>query len=98
MEVYADEGISGTHAKNRPGVQRMIDDAVFNKKIDPILTISLDRLSQRQNARIGRAQLICKVPPDVSPEAVGMIFEVSIKVLNFCFTSGLIINGNYVSP
>ena len=46
VEVYADEGISGTHAKNRPGFQHMIDDAVTNRKIDLILTKSLSRFAR----------------------------------------------------
>ena len=45
VEVYAVEGISGTHAKNRPGFQHMIDDAVTNRKIDLILTKSLSRFA-----------------------------------------------------
>ena len=46
VEVYAVEGISGTHAKNRPGFQHMIDDAVTNRKIDLILTKSLSRFAR----------------------------------------------------
>lgn len=46
VEVYADEGISGTHAKNRPGFQRMIDDAIKQGKIDLILTKSISRFAR----------------------------------------------------
>lgn len=46
VEVYADEGISGTHAKNRPGFLRMVDDAIKHKKIDLILTKSISRFAR----------------------------------------------------
>lgn len=46
VEVYADEGISGTHAKNRPEFQRMVDDAIKHGKIDLILTKSISRFAR----------------------------------------------------
>ena len=46
VEVYADEGISGTHTKQREGFLRMIDDAVKKKKIDLILTKSVSRFAR----------------------------------------------------
>ncbi len=45
VEVYADEGISGTSYKNRAGFNRMIDDAKAGK-IDLILTKSISRFSR----------------------------------------------------
>lgn len=46
VEVYADEGISGTHTKKREGFLRMVDDAVKHKKIDLILTKSVSRFAR----------------------------------------------------
>ncbi|MSU05919.1 recombinase family protein [Spirochaetales bacterium NM-380-WT-3C1] len=46
VEVYSDEGISGTHTKKREGFLRMIDDAVNHKKIDLILTKSVSRFAR----------------------------------------------------
>lgn len=45
VKIYADQGISGTQAKNRPEFQQMIDDAV-DGKIDLILTKSLSRFAR----------------------------------------------------
>ncbi len=45
VEIYADEGISGTSYKNRKGFNRMIKDAE-NGKIDLILTKSISRFSR----------------------------------------------------
>ena len=45
VEVYSDEGISGTSYKNRTGFNRMIEDAE-NGKIDLILTKSISRFSR----------------------------------------------------
>ena len=43
--VYVDEGLSGTNATNRPGFQRMIQDAKAGK-IDRIITKSLSRFAR----------------------------------------------------
>jgi DNA invertase Pin-like site-specific DNA recombinase len=45
VEIYADEGISGTSYKNRTGFNRMIEDAKAGK-IDLILTKSISRFSR----------------------------------------------------
>jgi len=45
VEMYADEGISGTSIKKRPGFLKMIDDARTGK-IDLILTKSLSRFAR----------------------------------------------------
>lgn len=45
VEVYADEGISGTSMKRRDGFNRMIDDALAGK-IDLILTKSVSRFAR----------------------------------------------------
>ena len=45
VEVYADEGISGTNTKNRDGFNRMIEDAL-NGKIDMIITKSISRFAR----------------------------------------------------
>lgn len=45
VKVYADQGISGTQAKNRPEFQQMIADAV-DDKIDLIVTKSLSRFAR----------------------------------------------------
>ncbi len=45
VEVYADEGITGTSMKKRDGFNRMIDDALAGK-IDLILTKSVSRFAR----------------------------------------------------
>ena len=45
VEVYADEGITGTNTKKRVGFKRMIEDA-RNGKIDLILTKSISRFAR----------------------------------------------------
>lgn len=45
VEVYTDEGISGTNAKKRDGFQRMIADAL-DGKIDHIVTKSVSRFAR----------------------------------------------------
>lgn len=43
--IYADQGISGTDAKKRPGFQQMVEDAI-DGKIDLILVKSISRFSR----------------------------------------------------
>lgn len=45
VDIYADEGISGTQVKNRIEFQRMIEDA-RNKKLDLILTKEISRFAR----------------------------------------------------
>ena len=45
VEVYTDEGISGTNTKKRDGFNRMIDDALMGK-IDLIVTKSVSRFAR----------------------------------------------------
>ena len=45
VEVYADEGITGTSTKKRDGFNRMIEDALAGK-IDLILTKSVSRFAR----------------------------------------------------
>ena len=45
VDIYSDEGITGTNLKKRSGFKRMIDDAK-NGKIDLILTKSISRFSR----------------------------------------------------
>lgn len=45
VDVYTDEGISGTNTKKREGFNRMIEDAL-NGKIDLILTKSISRFAR----------------------------------------------------
>lgn len=45
VDVYTDEGISGTSIKNRDGFNRMIEDAL-NGKIDLIVTKSVSRFAR----------------------------------------------------
>ena len=45
VDVYADEGISGTHMANRDGFKRMKTDAL-NGKIDLIITKSISRFAR----------------------------------------------------
>ena len=52
MEVYADEGISGTSLNHREAFNRMIDDAM-NGKIDLIVTKSLSRFARNTVAALG---------------------------------------------
>ena len=46
VEVYSDEGISGTHTEKRAGFRRMMDDAIVNGRIDLILTKSVSRIAR----------------------------------------------------
>ena len=45
VDIYSDEGITGTSIKNRDGFNRMIDDALAGK-IDLILTKSVSRFAR----------------------------------------------------
>lgn len=45
VEVYTDEGISGTNTKHRESFNRMIEDAL-NGKIDLIVTKSVSRFAR----------------------------------------------------
>lgn len=45
VEVYTDEGVSGTNTKKREGFNRMISDALAGK-IDLILTKSISRFAR----------------------------------------------------
>ena len=45
VDIYADEGITGTSFKKRKGFQRMIDDCLAGK-IDMVITKSLSRFSR----------------------------------------------------
>lgn len=45
VEVYADEGISGTNTKKRKNFNRMIEDALAGK-IDRIVTKSVSRFAR----------------------------------------------------
>ena len=45
VDIYTDDGISGTSTKNRDGFNRMIADAI-NGKIDMILTKSCSRFAR----------------------------------------------------
>jgi hypothetical protein len=45
VEIYADEGLSGTSRKNRKNFNRMIDDALAGK-LDLILTKSVSRFAR----------------------------------------------------
>ncbi|MGX7145068.1 recombinase family protein [Facklamia languida] len=43
--IYVDEGISGTKMKNRPGIQKLLQDCIEGK-IDLVLTKSISRFSR----------------------------------------------------
>ena len=45
VDVYTDEGISGTNTRKREGFNRMVEDAL-NGKIDLILTKSISRFAR----------------------------------------------------
>ncbi|HQK35861.1 MAG TPA: recombinase family protein, partial [Spirochaetales bacterium] len=45
VEVYTDEGISGTNTKKREGFKRMVEDAL-DGKIDLIITKSVSRFAR----------------------------------------------------
>ncbi len=59
VDVYADEGITGTSTKSRQRFKEMIDDAVAGK-IDLIITKSVSRAC---DANIRRAGQHAAVPP-----------------------------------
>ena len=60
VEIYYDEGVSGTSVKNRYGFNRMIDDA-FSGKIDIILTKDISRFSRHTKTVLEYAQKLKKI-------------------------------------
>ena len=67
VEVYADEGISGTLAKKRTNFMRMIKDAE-DGKIDLILTKSISRFARNTLDTLNYVRLL-------KSKGVGIIFE-----------------------
>lgn len=66
VDIYADEGISGTQVKNRIEFQRMIEDAQ-NKKLDLILTKEISRFARNTLDSIKYTRMLKKL-------GVGIIF------------------------
>lgn len=66
VDIYADEGISGTQVKNRIEFQRMIDDA-RNKRLDLILTKEISRFARNTLDSIEYTRLLKKL-------GIGVVF------------------------
>ncbi len=66
VDIYADEGISGTQVKNRIEFQRMIEDA-RNKRLDLILTKEISRFARNTLDSIEYTRMLRKL-------GVGVIF------------------------
>ncbi|MFC0475596.1 recombinase family protein [Robertmurraya beringensis] len=69
VDVYADEGISGTSTKNRTEFNRMIQDCEEGR-IDYILTKSISRFARNTLDCISRIRMLKSLKP-----AVGVFFE-----------------------
>lgn len=69
VNIYADEGISGTSLKHRDAFNRMIADCK-NGKIDLIITKSVSRFARNVMITIGMARDLAKLKPPV-----GIFFE-----------------------
>ncbi len=67
VEVYADEGISGTQTNKRLGFQKMISDAIGGK-IDMIITKSISRFARNTLDTLKYVRLL-------KENNVGLIFE-----------------------
>ena len=77
VDIYADEGISGTSLKRRDAFNKMIDDCK-NGKIDLIVTKSVSRFARNVVDCIGSVRELAAMRP-----AVGVYFEMeSIYTLN----------------
>ena len=69
VDIYADEGISGTSLKHRDSFKRMIEDC-HNGKIDLIITKSVSRFARNIIDCIGYVRELAALKPPV-----GVIFE-----------------------
>ena len=69
VEIYADEGISGTSVKNRIAFMKMIDDCKAGK-IDLIVTKSVARFARNILDCIGHVRMLATLEPPV-----GVLFE-----------------------
>ena len=77
IEIYADEGISGTSLKNRDAFVKMINDCKAGK-IDLIITKSVSRFSRNVVDCIGCVRQLAAMQPPI-----GVFFEMeSIYTLN----------------
>jgi len=77
VDIYADEGISGTSLKRRDAFVRMVEDCK-NGKIDLIVTKSVSRFARNVVDCIGCVRQLAAMRP-----AVGVFFEMeSIYTLN----------------
>lgn len=77
VEVYADEGISGTSLQHRDSFLRMIDDCIAGK-IDLIITKSVSRFARNILDGIGYVRKLSSLDPPV-----GVFFETeNINSLN----------------
>lgn len=56
-EIYSDEGISGKNIKNRPGIQKLIDDAKQDK-FDLVVIWKLTRLGRSMKDVLNIAELL----------------------------------------
>ena len=78
VDVYADEGITGTSVKKRKGFQKMIDDCLSGK-IDMVITKSLSRFSRNTEDTIKYVRLL-------RDKSIPIIFEE--EHINTCSMDG----------
>ncbi|MGN0831183.1 MAG: recombinase family protein [Candidatus Ornithospirochaeta sp.] len=69
VDIYADEGISGTQIKHRVGLQRLLDDCDAGK-VDYIITKSISRFTRNSVDCLNRVEHLSNLNPPV-----GIIFE-----------------------
>ena len=75
--VHEDAGISGASIINRPGLQRLLDDAAA-RKIDVIVTESLDRLSRSQADIAALYERLCFLGVRIETLADGLVSEIHV--------------------
>ncbi|WP_052661248.1 recombinase family protein [Clostridium aceticum] len=78
IEVFADEGISGTNSKNRPEFQRMITEAKAGK-IDLILTKTISRFARNTEDVLKYARML---------KGIGVAIEFERERINTLEVSG----------
>lgn len=69
VDIYADEGISGTQIKHRVGLQRLLDDCDAGK-VDYIITKSISRFARNSVDCLNMVEHLSNLNPPV-----GIIFE-----------------------
>ena len=77
VDAYADAALSGAHAHNRPGLQRLLADAKAGR-FDVVLAEALDRLSRDLEDIAGIAKRLAHAGVALVTEAEGQINELHV--------------------